>query len=153
MQSVNTTIAVCGRGLIADAAAAALQDFAAVKRVTAEMLPVPGTWDGLVVASDCWDLGAHAAAHQACQARRIPWMPIHTELSTALIGPLTRPARPGCPVCFDLRREHNSPANQARSAIQGANVAALAAIPSAMVDRLAASLIGTRCATGSGGTP
>ena len=146
MQTNNKTIAVCGRGLIADAAATALQEFATLKRVRAEMLPVPDAWDGLVVASDCWDLGAHSAAHQACQARGVPWMPIHTELSTVVIGPLTRPARPGCPVCFELRRRHNSAANQARSDIQGAHAAALAANPSAMLDRLAASLIGTLAA-------
>jgi ribosomal protein S12 methylthiotransferase accessory factor len=147
MQSIDKTIAVCGRGLIADAAATALQDFATIKRVTAEMLPVPGAWDGLVVASDCWDLGAHSAAHQACQVRRVAWMPIHTELSSVVIGPLTRPARPGCPVCFGLRRKHNSAANEARSDIQRANAAALAADPSAMLNRLAASLIGTLAAT------
>src|SRR5215467_498464 len=114
MRSITKTIAVCGRGLIADATATALQDFAAIKRLTAERLPAPGAWDGLIVASDCWDLGAHSAAHEACEARRVPWMPIHTELSTAVIGPLTRPARPGCPVCFGLRRKHNCAANAVR---------------------------------------
>ena len=146
MRSIDKTIAVCGRGLIADAAAAALQDVAGITRVTVEMLSVPGAWDGLVVASDCWDLGAHSTAHQACQARRIPWLPIHTELSTAVIGPLTRPGRPGCPVCLGLRRRHNSVANEVRSDIQRANAAALAANPSALVNRLAASLIGTLAA-------
>jgi len=141
------TIALYGRGLIADAAAAELQDFATVTRVTAETLPVPDAWDGLVVASDCWDLGAHSAAHKACQARHVPWMSIHTELSTAVIGPLTHPARPGCPMCFGLRRKHNSPANGVRSDIQDANATALAANPSAMLDGLAASLIGTLAAT------
>ena len=147
MRNINKTIAVCGRGLIADAAATALQDFATIKRVTAEMLPVPGAWDGLVVASDSWDLGAHSAAHKACQARRVPWMPIHTELSTAVVGPLTAPARPGCPVCFGLRRKHNSAATGVRSDIQGANATALAANRSALLNRIAASLIGTLAAT------
>ena len=146
MLSVNKTIAVCGRGFIADAVAAALQDFAAIKRVTAEMLPLSGAWDGLVVASDCWDLGAHSAVHAACQARHVPWMPIHAELGTAVIGPLTRPARPGCPVCFGLRRKHNSALNRVRSEIQVAHAAALAANPSVLVNRLAASLIGTLAA-------
>ena len=147
MQSIDKTIAVCGRGLIADATATALQEFTAVTRVTAETLPTPGTWDGLVVASDCWDLGAYSAAHQASQTLRVPWLPVHTELSTAVIGPLTYPARPGCPVCFGLRRRHNSAANEVRSDIQRANAAALAANPSAMVNDLAASLIGTLAAT------
>lgn len=138
------TIAVCGHGLIADAVASVLRDVATVKLVTAEMLPVPGAWDGLVIASDCWDLGAHSAAHEACQARRVPWLPVHTELSMAVIGPLTRPARPGCPVCFGLRRTHNSAANGVRP--ESANAAAVAANPPAMLDRLAASLIGTLAA-------
>jgi ribosomal protein S12 methylthiotransferase accessory factor len=136
MSSIDKTIAVCGRGLIADAAAAALEEFATVTRVTAEMLPVPGAHDGLVVASDRWDLGAHSAAHEACQARRVPWLPIHTELSTAVIGPLTLPARPGCPVCFGLRRKQNRDRPDAD---------ATAETPSVM-NRLAASLIGTLAA-------
>ena len=107
MHSIDKTIGVCGRGLIADAVAIALQDFAATKSVTAEMLSAPDAWDGLVVASDGWDLGVHSAAHKASQARRVPWLPIRTELSTAVIGPLTRPTRPGCPACFELRRKHN----------------------------------------------
>ena len=141
MQGINTTIVVCGGGLIADATATALRDFATVKRVPGPTLPVSGACDGLVVASDCWDLSAHAAAHQACQASRMPWMPIHAELSTVVIGPIARPARPGCPVCFRLRRANNSAANQVRSEIQSANAAILAATPSVMLDRLAASLI------------
>jgi ribosomal protein S12 methylthiotransferase accessory factor len=146
MHGISKTIAVCGSGLIADAAAMALRDFATITRVTAQALPVPGAWDGLVVASDCWDLGAYSAAHEACRARRIPWMPVHTELSTAVIGPVTHPARPGCPVCLGLRRKHNRAANGVRSDIQAANAAALAAEPSVMLDRLAAELTGTLAA-------
>jgi ribosomal protein S12 methylthiotransferase accessory factor len=146
MHSNDKTIAICGRGLIADEAATALAEFATVERVTAELLPVPGDWDGLVVASDCWDLRAYSAAHQAARARGVPWLPIHTELSTAVIGPLTRPARPGCPVCLGLRRKHNSVENRARSEIQGAHAPALAEHPSAMLTQLAASLIGTLAA-------
>lgn len=142
MWSIDKTIAVCGSGLIADAAAAALQDFATIERVTAETLPAADGWDGLVVASGRGDPGAHLAAHRACQARRVPWMPIHTEPTAAVIGPLTQPAQPGCPVCFGLRRKHNSAENGGQPDIQ----AALAANPSAMMDRLAASLIGTLAA-------
>jgi ribosomal protein S12 methylthiotransferase accessory factor len=146
MHGTKKIIAVCGSGLIADATATALSGFASIERVTAQMLPTQGAWDGLVVASDCWDLGTYSGAHQACQARRVPWLPVHTELSTAVIGPLTYPARPGCPVCFGLRRRHNRAENGARSDIQRANAAALAANPSVMLDRLAASLIGTLAA-------
>jgi ribosomal protein S12 methylthiotransferase accessory factor len=144
--SVKKVIAVCGSGLIADAAAAALRSCATIERITAQMLPVPGTWGGLVLASDGWDLGAHSAAHAACQARSTPWMPVHAELGTVVIGPLTRPGRPGCPVCFRLRRKHNCPPGEARSDIQSANAAVLAVNPSAMLDRLGASLIGTLAA-------
>jgi len=147
MQNVEKTVAVCGDGLIADAAAEALGEVAAMRRVTAQILLAPGDWDGLLVASDCWDLRVHATAHAASQARRIPWMPVHTELSTAVIGPLTHPDQPGCPMCFGLRRKHNSAENMARSDIQSANATALAVTPSAMLDRLAASLIGTLAAT------
>jgi ribosomal protein S12 methylthiotransferase accessory factor len=94
MLKIDKTIAVCGSGLIADAAATALQDFATIKRVTAELLPASGAWDGLVVASDCWDLGAHPAAHRACQARRVPWLPIHTRHKFL--------PEPMCPECGGL---------------------------------------------------
>jgi ribosomal protein S12 methylthiotransferase accessory factor len=147
MPKIDKTIAVCGSGLIADAAATALQDFATIKRVTAELLPASGAWDGLVVASDCWDLGAHPAAHKACQARRVPWLPIHTEPGTAVIGPLTVPTRPGCPACLDLRRRHNSAATGVRPDGQDVNATTLAANRPAWLNRIAASLIGTLAAT------
>lgn len=146
MPSINKTIAVCGRGLIADAVTTELRDFSTVERVTVEMLSAPAAWDGLVVASDCWDLGGHSAAHQASQVFGVPWLPIHAELSTVVIGPVTRPARPGCPVCLGLRRGHNSPSAAARSDVQRANAAALAATPSVMLSQLAAGLVGALAA-------
>lgn len=148
MHGINTTIAVCGSGLIADAVAAALKDFAAVERVTEPVPADPGPWDGLVVACDSWDLGAQSAAYRACQARRVPWLPVHAEQSLAVIGPLTRPERPGCPECLRLRRKHNGAANEAEPQTPG------------VLDRLAADLIGTLVAaefsaefTGSDGGP
>jgi ribosomal protein S12 methylthiotransferase accessory factor len=147
MPSVKKTVAVCGSGLIADAVATELQDFATIRRLEAESLSVPGAWDGLVVASDCWDLGPHSAAHKAGRVLGVPWMPIHTELNIAVIGPITRPDRPGCPVCLGLRREHNSDSAAARSKVRRVHAAALAASPPAGLDRLAASLIGTLAAT------
>lgn len=135
MHGINKTIAVCGSGLIADAAVAALKDFATIERLTEPMLAEPmladpGAWDGLVVASDCRELGAYRAADQACQARRVPWLPVHAELSLAVIGPLTRPGRPGCPECFGLRRRNNRAANEAEPQTAG------------VLDRAAADLIG-----------
>jgi ribosomal protein S12 methylthiotransferase accessory factor len=49
-------------------------------------------------------------------------------------------------VCFGLRRRRNCAANEARSDIHRAHAAAMAASPSALLDRLAASLIGTLAA-------
>lgn len=144
--SINKTIAVSGSGLIADAVAAALGDFALIERATAQTLQAQGACDGLVVASDCWDLSAYPASHQAGQVRRIPWLPVHTEESIAVIGPFTRPGRPGCPACFELRRRNNCVANRDRSDKQRANAEELAASPSAMLDQLAADLIATLAA-------
>lgn len=147
MQNIDPTIAVCGSGLIADAVAAALQDFATTTRVTAEMLPAPGAWDGLVVASDRWDLGAHPAAHQAAQARRIPWLPIHAEPGAVVIGPLTMPGRPGCPACLGLRRKHNAADSGIPPDGQDGMATDLAADRPACLSRIAASLVGTLAAT------
>jgi ribosomal protein S12 methylthiotransferase accessory factor len=147
MLSIDKTVAVCGRGLLAEAVVSALGDLARVKRVSGDGLSVPGAWAGLVVASDCWDLGLHRAAHEAARCAGIPWMPIHTELSMVVVGPVTLPTRPGCPECFRLRRRYNSPGNAARSEVQAANARALAENPSAMLTVLAARLVGTVAAT------
>jgi ribosomal protein S12 methylthiotransferase accessory factor len=138
---INKTIVVCGRGLIADATAAALEDLAEVESLP-EMLELPATPAGLITASDCWDLGTTAHAHEASRQAGIPWMPIRTELDTAVIGPLTRPDRPGCPACFETRRKNNSPAGAARAEIHATTPETLAAIPSALLTPLAAELIG-----------
>jgi ribosomal protein S12 methylthiotransferase accessory factor len=127
MPNTSETIAVCGNGLIADAAVTALREFAAVLRVTADELAVPGDWAGLVVASDCLDLGACSAAHQASQALGISWLPVQAEPASAVIGPLTRPDEPGCPVCLRLRRKQDNGTEEQ---------------PPVLLDQLAANLIG-----------
>ncbi|HET7015137.1 MAG TPA: TOMM precursor leader peptide-binding protein [Streptosporangiaceae bacterium] len=144
MQNINRTIAVCGDGLVADAVDLALRELATIKRVTAGTLAASGSWDGLVVASDHRDQhpdrNPHSAAHQASQARLVPWMPVLLELDTAVVGPVARPDRPGCPVCFDLRRKNNPRENNP--------VAAETSNPQpAKLDQLAAGLIGTLAAS------
>src|SRR5262249_16806479 len=107
MRNIYRTIAVCGDGLVADAVALALRDSASIERVPAQPRAEPANRDGLIVASPRQDVSAHPAAHQAGHSRRIPWLPIHIEPGTAVVGPVTRPDRPGCPVCLGLRRKNN----------------------------------------------
>jgi ribosomal protein S12 methylthiotransferase accessory factor len=140
------TIAVVGHGLIADAIAAALRGSANAPRLGGDP-PGRGECDGLIVASDCWDLAGYAATHDRCSSFGIPWMPVHVEFDVAIVGPVTRPSRPGCPACLRARRENNSPDNAARLAVQAANATALAATPSAALSPLAAGLIGTVATT------
>lgn len=152
MRNISKTIAVCGDGLIADAVAAELNGVANVARLSRGMLSPPGAWDGLIVASDCCEVSTYDAARTVSQTRGIPWLPIHaeptrgephvSELGTAIIGPLTRSTRPGCPACFQLRRKHNDPIDEVP-----ADQIPAKAEPSATLDRLAASLIATLAAT------
>lgn len=131
MLNILPTIAVCGDGLVADAVSLALRDFATAMRVTAESVAADQTdWDGLIVASDTQDL-----VHQPALAVSRPWMPIHIEPGTAVVGPVTRPGRPGCPACFELRRKNNPATDQLREPSTHAGL-----------DQLAASLIGTLAA-------
>jgi ribosomal protein S12 methylthiotransferase accessory factor len=143
--SLNPTIAVCGQGLIADAVAVELG--ASTMRLTAEGLAESGDWDGLILATDCWDLDLEYAAHEWCHVSGARWMPVHTEVTAVVIGPVTLPSRPGCPECFRRRRRDNCPDNQALFDVQAANAPALAARPATMLSPLAASVIGTLAAT------
>jgi ribosomal protein S12 methylthiotransferase accessory factor len=158
---MRKTIVVRGRGLIADATAAALDGLVEVGRLatgapgapagpgalagqdaTAAAPDVLASSDGLIVASDCWGLTSSDEVYKGCQEAGVPWMPVHTELGTAVIGPVTYPGRPGCPSCFETRRKNNSPAGAARSELHAANADTLAATPSAMLTPIAADLIG-----------
>ncbi len=39
-----------------------------------------------------------------CRELGAAWLPVHAELDRVVIGPLTRPGRPGCARCLDRRR-------------------------------------------------
>jgi ribosomal protein S12 methylthiotransferase accessory factor len=146
-------IAVHGTGLLAEAMATVLRGLAPVERITEDDLARTQAWGALVTASDCWDLRVHPAANRACRALGIPWMPVHTELSTIVIGPFTSPARPGCAHCFALRREHAGADGAGRAAILAAHASTLAARPSTMITQLAAGLTATVVAAQLGGEP
>lgn len=131
--------AILGDGRIADMLIEQLRDLTPVVRVRVTDLDHPGLWDALVTASDRWDLRVHPAAF----ALGIPWLPIHTEVDTAVIGPLTMPAVPGCPHCFSLRREHAGAESAARAAIHRAHATMLQSRPPARMTPLAAGLVAT----------
>ncbi|MFF3404072.1 TOMM precursor leader peptide-binding protein [Streptomyces sp. NPDC002659] len=146
MHNTSKPIAVLGTGLLADAAVDALRGRAPVERISEADLVGPGSLGALVTVSDCWDLRVHPVAGQVCRALGIPWLPVHTELSTVVLGPVTSATRPGCPHCFTLRRERAGVESTSRAAIRHAHEKTLAERPSAMVTGLAASLVATLAA-------
>jgi ribosomal protein S12 methylthiotransferase accessory factor len=139
-------VALLGQGVIADAAAVELGRVAAIEGVTQAQLTLPGRWDTLVTVSDAWDLRLQSAGQEACRNLGVPWLPVHTELDTVVIGPVTFPSRPGCPQCLALRRHNCHPLGAVRAEIRRMHADVLASRASAMLTPLAAGLTATLAA-------
>jgi ribosomal protein S12 methylthiotransferase accessory factor len=72
----------------------------------------------LITASDAWDCRGFEDIQTLCTAHRVTWLPVHTELGRAVIGPLHIPGEPGCVRCAELRRsvadEHSAARDELR---------------------------------------
>jgi ribosomal protein S12 methylthiotransferase accessory factor len=87
-------VTVVGPGLLAEAIRTGVRD-ADVDRSGRRML---------VTVSDAWDTWAYDRVLAWCAARHSAWLPVHTELGRAVLGPCYTPGVPGCPTCAEQRR-------------------------------------------------
>ncbi|AHH96965.1 TOMM precursor leader peptide-binding protein [Kutzneria viridogrisea] len=102
---------------------------------------VPGC-TALVLASDSWDTGGHAAAGAGSTAAGHPWLPVVAELGHVVVGPLTTPGTPGCHTCAELRRRRARQNPAAHDEVRREHGAALRARPSSLLTGLACDLVG-----------
>jgi ribosomal protein S12 methylthiotransferase accessory factor len=101
----------------------------------------------LVVASDGWD----THNYPEIRARRMPWLPVRTELGRVVIGPVDLPGMPGCVRCADLRRgrarqhpaEHESVLRQHGEMLADRASAWLTNLAADLVAALVAEEVGT----------
>lgn len=97
----------------------------------------------LVAASDGWNTADHTTAARAAARYGATWLPVRTELSHAVVGPLAVPGWPACAQCAETRRRRIR-ADQARyDAVWQLHGAQLAARPSSWLTGLGAHLVAT----------
>ncbi|MFB4262433.1 TOMM precursor leader peptide-binding protein [Nonomuraea sp. GTA35] len=99
----------------------------------------------IVVASDADDVRPYPAVARRAAERDVPWLPVRVEAGWALVGPVVRPSRPGCPTCVARRRAGNRPDAQARDALRAKWAEDLDSRPTALltplVSRTVAALV------------
>lgn len=144
--SAGGRVGLLGHGLLYEAIEKVLgkRSVAVAERAVATVTPDPGR-AGLamvVVASDAWDTSGHAVA-RALAAGRVPWLPVHTELSDVVIGPREEPGRPGCVDCAGERRRRVHPDSPALAKLRQRHGERLATRPSSWVTGLAAHVVAT----------
>src|SRR5690606_21233937 len=129
-------IRVLGSGMLASAITATL--------TTRSQPRDSGQAGGLViVASDGWDTSDYPAARQLAQEYGSAWLPVRTELSHAVVGPLERPGQAGCVTCAELRRNRIRPDRAPHRAVWRQHRSRLAQRRSTWLTGLAADLVAT----------
>lgn len=96
----------------------------------------------VVLASDGWDLAGRHAARELGARRRVPWLPVRTELGRLVIGPAELPGVPGCVDCAQARRRRARDDASGHDAVVRRHGDTLAARPSSWLTCLAADLAG-----------
>ncbi|MFD4434033.1 TOMM precursor leader peptide-binding protein, partial [Nocardia sp. NPDC058497] len=95
----------------------------------------------VVSVTDCWDTSAHDLVRAAAQAAQVPWLPIHTEISRAVVGPLEVTGTPGCGTCTETRRRRTRKDPSGWDAVRERNSKELATVPPRALTALAAEFV------------
>lgn len=132
MSDTHPLVSVQGAGRLRDAVATHLALDPPISCV-----PTDGSAQGstaVVVVADAWLEDSVALGPEGAAAV----LPVSTELGHVVIGPLTRPGRPGCWMCARLRRSRNHPE---RDLVIRRNQHALASRPSSALTSFAADAV------------
>jgi ribosomal protein S12 methylthiotransferase accessory factor len=83
----------------------------------------------VVEARDGWDTSGHDALRAAAAAVPVSWLPVRTELSHAVIGPVETAGQAGCARCAAVRRSGAMPDPAAHQAVWRRHASALRGTP------------------------
>ncbi|MFE7781022.1 TOMM precursor leader peptide-binding protein [Streptomyces nigrescens] len=132
MNNARPLVSVLGEGRLRDAVATHLAADPGIRCVSPDGPPEDPT--AVVVVADAWLEDAVALGPEGAAAV----LPVSTELGHVVIGPLTRPGRPGCWMCARLRRSRNHPE---RDLVLKRNQQALASRPSSWLTSFAVDAV------------
>lgn len=136
-------VGLVGGGLLHDAIVAVLGPRAAPLPSPADVA-VLAAWQPLAVAveaRDGWDTSGHAAVRAAAAAVPVSWLPVRTELSHAVVGPVETPGQAGCARCAALRRAGAMPDPEAHQAVWRRHARTLRETSAGWLTRLAAQQV------------
>lgn len=132
MSNAHPLVSVLGEGRLREVVATHL---AADHRISCGLPDGPAEDStAVVVVADAWLEDSVALGPDGAAAV----LPVSTELGHVIIGPLTRPGRPGCWMCARLRRSRNHPE---RDLAVRRNQQALASRPSSWLTSFAADAV------------
>jgi ribosomal protein S12 methylthiotransferase accessory factor len=134
------SIAVLGRGTLADAVFRA-GSAAGVAMIGVTGAEPPADVDAVLLVRDSWDLAGRDEVQAACARLALPWLPVWTELTDALVGPLCRPAEPGCYQCVELRTGRADADASDRTRVHDVHRARLSAQPCDLISSFGADLV------------
>jgi ribosomal protein S12 methylthiotransferase accessory factor len=144
-------VGVLGAGRLHDAILASLGDGARAISPQSTADSVPPLFELLVAASDGWDDAGHAPARRMAESGGgVPWLPVRTELSHAVIGPMEMPGRAGCVACAGSRRHRIRPDRSELDAVRHQHQQRLARRPPSWLTGLAAQLVASLVAEEAG---
>lgn len=101
---MSAVMLVVGEGLLADHICEELSSQYLVFRQTDFGAIVPGRIDLALVLHDAWNPSVHQKAEEVFHRTNTPWLRGFVSFGEGVIGPLVRPATPGCSQCTDMRR-------------------------------------------------
>lgn len=130
MPASSGTVSLSGKGLLHDAIAGELAGHGAGAGA-----------DVVVLATDTWDTADHPRVRRECAEAAIPWLPVHVELGTVVIGPVEIPGVPGCGQCFAMRRDRARVDTEALAAVHERHGDVLAGTPSSWLTALGAATV------------
>jgi ribosomal protein S12 methylthiotransferase accessory factor len=132
--------AVVGDGRLARACSSALA--ARGRRVVgAGPGALPADVGAAILLRDGWDLSGRAELNRVCAEAGIPWLPVHTEVGEAVIGPVRLPGLPGCWDCLRLRMGRARKDAEDRERIRAGHAPVLAERPSPLLGGSAVDVI------------
>lgn len=102
---MTSNLMVIGNGVLADTARKLLLLSDLCKTIRMPFLPstIPLDVDLALVLDDAWHPPAHSAAEETFRSIGIPWLRGYVAFGNGFVGPLSRPGKPGCSCCADLR--------------------------------------------------
>ncbi len=95
----------------------------------------------LVAATDSWGTSGYPDIRKVCTERGVPWLTVHAELGTVVIGPLERPGIAGCLHCMELRRRRARSDPEGNASAWDQHRPAIAERPSSWLTGLASDTV------------